>query len=80
MNLKWPLSRGSQIKRHFTWGGGETEDRASVSTSPLFKELLINNTEQQDISTNNKMHDNTIVIKTTTEFKIQKYVCSEIIW
>ena len=63
----------------FTWGGGETEDRASVSTSPLFKELLINNAEPRDISTNNKMHGNTIVIKKTTE-QLKKYVCSEIIW
>ena len=43
----------------FTWDDGETEDRAKVSTSPLFEGLLINNTEFQDISTRNKMHDNT---------------------
>ena len=41
--------------------------------------MLINNVESRDILTNNKMHGNTIVIKTTTELK-QKYVCSEIIW
>ena len=47
--LKVTLSRGSQIKRHFfTWGGGETKDRAKVSMSPLFEGLLINNNELRD--------------------------------
>ena len=49
MGLRWPLSRGSQFKFHFTRGDGETEDRAKVSTSPLFEGLLINNTKLQDI-------------------------------
>ena len=43
MSSRWPLSRDSQFKRHFfTRGGGETEDRAKISTSPLFEGLLIN--------------------------------------
>ena len=35
----------------FPWGGGETEDRAKVSTLPLFEGLLINNNELRDNST-----------------------------
>ena len=34
----------------FTRGDGETEDHALVSTSPLFRDLLINNVESRDIS------------------------------
>ena len=34
----------------FTWDNGKNEDRANVFTSSLFKGLLINNTELQDIS------------------------------
>ena len=78
MSLMWPYLEAVNLSFIFTWGDGETEDRASVSTSPLFKELLINNTEPRDISTNNKMHGNTIVIKNYEKNK--KYVCSEIIW
>ena len=33
----------------FTWNDGKTEDRAKVSTSPLFEGLLINNIELRDI-------------------------------
>ena len=55
MGLRWPLSRGSQFKLHiFTWGDGKIEDRAKVSTSPLFKGSLINN---------NELHDNSIRTK-----------------
>ena len=46
----------------------------------FFEELLINNAESRDISTNNKMHGNTIVIKNYDKIKIKKYVCSKIIW
>ena len=42
-----------------TWDGGETEDRAAVSTSPLFEGLSINNTDLRDILSENNMHDNT---------------------
>ena len=51
MGLRWPLSKGSQFKLHFSWDGGKTEDRTKVSTSPLFEGFLINNTELQGIST-----------------------------
>ena len=37
MNLKGPLSRGSQFKSHFYWGDRETEDRAKVSMPILFQ-------------------------------------------
>ena len=35
----------------FTWDDRETEDRAKVSTSPLFEGLLVNNIELRDILT-----------------------------
>ena len=60
-----PYREAVNLNITLTWGGRETKDRASVSTSPLFEELLINNTESRDISTNNKMHGNAIVIKKT---------------
>ena len=49
MGLRWPLSRGSQFKLHFTWDDGKTEDRVKVSTSPLFEGSLIKNTALRDI-------------------------------
>ena len=51
MGLRWPLSRGSQFKLHFHLGRREIEDCVKVSTSPLFEELLINNTKLRDILT-----------------------------
>ena len=54
MGLRWPLSRGSQFKLYFYLGGGETEDHVKVSTSPLFKGLLVNNSKLWDILTRTK--------------------------
>ena len=47
----------------FTWDDGETEDRAKVSTSPLFEGSSINNTELWDILMRTKMHANTDITK-----------------
>ena len=73
MSLRWPLSRGSQFKLHFHLGWREIEDRASVSTSPLFRELLINNIESRNISNKNNMHVNAKKnLKTYDEIKNKK--------
>ena len=51
---KWvqgdPYLEAVNLNFIFTWGDGETEDRAKVSTSPLFKGSSINNDELRDSS------------------------------
>ena len=58
----------------FTWGDGETEDRAKVFTSPLFEGSSINSNELQDNSIKNKMHDNKM-----TELRVKRYMWHVII-
>ena len=58
MDLKWPLSRGSQFKLHFYLGEGETEDCTKVSTSLFFSKdcwLII---PRYKAFNRNKMHGN----------------------
>ena len=55
MSLRWSLSKDSQFKLHFLPGDDrEIEDCAKAFTSPLFEELLINNTKLRDNSTRTK--------------------------
>ena len=63
----------------FTWDDGETEDRAKVSTPPLFEGSSINNTELRDILTRNKMHGNIDVTIEIRQNWGSKYVYSGII-
>ena len=59
MDLRWPYLEAVKLSVIFHLGGGETEDRAKVSTSPPFEGLSINKSEPRDILSKNKMHDHT---------------------
>ena len=58
ITLKKSLSRGSRFKIYFVRNAGEIEDRALVSTSPPFRDLLINNVKSRNISSKNNRHVN----------------------
>ena len=53
-----PILEAVNLSFTFTWDDGEIENRAKVSTSPLFEGLLINNTELRDILNKSNMHGN----------------------
>ena len=75
MNLKWPLSRGSQFKLHFfTWGDGETEDRTKVSTSPLLEGSSIDNNELRDNTTRTKCMAIQTWLETIWQIRKSKYM------
>ena len=76
MGLRRSLSRGSRFKLHFYLGDGETDDRTKVSTSPLSKGLLINNTELQDIL----MRTKCMAIQIWLEIKWQVYESRDYVW
>ena len=58
-----PYQEAVNLSFVFTQGGGKTEDRTKVFTSPLFEELLTNKIDLRDILNKDIMHDNTNITK-----------------